>query len=171
MSALRLGRLQTENRATVSEMLEAAAVFSDDEISVALELFDEVHGVGAVAGPDYEFVGAFDEERLLGYGCFGPTPQTDGTFDLYWLVVHPSAQRRGVGRALVQWVEEELAARGARLLVVETSSREDYRHTREFYTRSGYGEAARVRDFYAPADDRIIFTTSLSVRERGVATR
>ena len=32
-------------------------------------------------------------------------------------------------------------------------------------------EAARVRDFYGPADDRIILTTRLTARERGVATR
>ena len=169
MTAVRLAPLQSGHRLAVSGMLEAAGVFSRDEIGVALELFDEaLAGVGAA---DYEFVGAFDDLELLGYGCFGPTPQTDGTFDLYWLVVHPSAQRHGVGRALVQWIEQELAARGARLLVVETSSRAEYAHTREFYARSGYGEAARVRDFYAPADDRIIFTTSLSAPERGVATR
>jgi GNAT superfamily N-acetyltransferase len=126
----------------------------------------------ALAFPDYEFVGAFDErEYLLGYACFGPTPATEGTYDLYWLAVDPAAQGRGAGRALVQWVERELAGRGARLLVVETSSRPDYEHTRKFYARGGYAEAARVRDFYAPADDRIILTTRLTTREGGVATR
>lgn len=68
-------------------------------------------------------------------------------------------------------MEQELEWRGARLLVVETSSRTDYAHTREFYARGGYIEAARVREFYAPADDRIILTTRLRAREVGVATR
>ena len=122
--------------------------------------------------PDYEFVGAYDDrDLLLGYACFGPTPATDGTYDLYWLAVDPAAQGRGAGRALVRWVERELTARGARLLVVETSSRTDYAHTREFYARGGYVEAARVRDFYAPADDRIILTTRLTTPQGGVATR
>jgi hypothetical protein len=61
-------------------------------------------------------------------------------------------------------VEAALAGRGARLLVVETSSRADYAGTRQFYARSGYHEAARVRDFYAPADDRIVLTTRLTTR-------
>jgi ribosomal protein S18 acetylase RimI-like enzyme len=121
--------------------------------------------------PDYEFFGAYDADSLVGYVCFGPTPATDGTYDLYWLAVDPAAQGRGVGRALVQRVERELGLRGARLLVVETSSRADYSHTREFYARGGYAEAARVRDFYAPGDDRIILTTRLTAEERGVATR
>ena len=115
---------------------------------------------------DYEFLGAFDEanDHLIGYACFGATPATDGTYDLYWLAVDPAAQGRGVGSALVRAVEEKLVGRGARLLVVETSSRPDYEGTRRFYARSGYHEAARVRDFYAPADDRIVLTTRLTTR-------
>jgi len=115
---------------------------------------------------DYEFLGAFDDEsdRLIGYACFGATPATDGTYDLYWLAVDPAAQGRGIGSALVRAVEAKLLDRGARLLVVETSSRPDYEGTRRFYARSGYKEAARVRDFYAPADDRIVLTTRLTTR-------
>ena len=68
-------------------------------------------------------------------------------------------------------MEQELEWRGAGLLVVETSSSADYAYTREFYARGGYIEAARVREFYAPADDRIILTTRFTGREVGVATR
>ena len=177
---MRLAPLRPEDRARVTELLIATAAFSSEEVAVALELFDETfkqlcrpeRSEGpAFAFPDYEFVGAYDNQHLLGYACFGPTPATEGTYDLYWLAVDPAAQGRGAGRALVQWVERELGSRGGRLLVVETSSRPDYEHTREFYARGGYAEAARVRDFYAPADDRIILTTRLTPREGGVATR
>jgi GNAT superfamily N-acetyltransferase len=178
---MRLAPLRLEDRARVSELLIATAAFSSEEVAVALEIFDETFGDSrrpersegpASAFPDYEFVGAFDErEHLLGYACFGATPATDGTYDLYWLAMDPAAQGRGVGRALVRWVEQELGRRGARVLVVETSSRADYERTREFYARGGYAEAARVRDFYTPADDRIILTTRLTTREGGVATR
>ena len=174
---MRLAPLRPDHRRCVSELLVATSVFSADEIGVALELFDlgcrpHQNAVSPPAVADYEFVGAYDDAGdLLGYACFGPTPATEGTYDLYWLAVHPAAQGRGTGRALVRQVEQELGLRGARLLVVETSSRADYAHTREFYVRGGYIEAARVRDFYAPADDRIIFTTRLEAREVGVATR
>ena len=166
MADVRLDRLERGHRARIHSILVSTGVFSSDEIDVALELFD------APANGDYEFVGAFDQAAsLVGYACFGPTPATDGTWDLYWLAVDPSAQGRGVGRALVRWVEEELGRRGARLLVVETSSRADYRPTRSFYAREGFVEAARVQGFYAPSDDRIILTTRLATRERGAATR
>ncbi len=177
MTRLHLGLLQSRDRGRVAALLIATEAFSPDEVSVALDIFDGCHperseGSALPASPDYEFVGAYDEEEcLLGYACFGPTPATDGTYDLYWLAVDPAAQGRGTGRALVRWVEQELGVRGARLLVVETSSRPDYAHTREFYARGGYREVARVRDFYAPADDRIILTTRLTQLEGGVATR
>lgn len=168
---MRLAPLRPEDRDSVSGLLVATAAFSADEVGVALELFDEGCRFERGDGParvvaDYEFVGAYgDTGALLGYACFGPTPATEGTYDLYWLAVHPASQGRGAGRALVLWVERELGKRGARLLVVETSSRTDYAHAREFYARGGYVEAARVRDFYAPADDRIILTTRLTLQK------
>lgn len=155
---MRLGPLSRRDRPRLAELLAATGAFNADEVQVALSLFD--------VSDDYEFLGAFDEENdhLIGYACFGATPATDGTYDLYWLAVDPATQGRGVGSALVHAVEEKLFDRGARLLVVETSSRPDYEGTRRFYARSGYTEAVRVRDFYAPADDRIVLTTRLTTR-------
>ena len=180
---IRLGQLRPHDRERIAELLVSTRVFAADEVEVALQLFDLGVADGSRGGaddahvPDYEFTGAFAGERLIGYACVGPTPATDGTFDLYWLAVDPAAQGKGVGRALVREVERELRARGGRLLLVETSSRPDYENTRAFYARCGYTEAARIRDFYAPADDRIMLTTRLDVftssttRERGAPTR
>ena len=174
--SIRLGSLRPRDRARVAELLVSTAVFSRAEIDVALQLFDAtVLGEGTAGAddahvPDYEFTGAFDGEQLLGYACAGPTPATEGTFDLYWLAVDAAAQGKGIGTALVREVERELRDRGARMLLVETSSRPDYSNTRAFYARCGYSEAARITDFYAPADDRIMLTTRLT-QERGAATR
>jgi ribosomal protein S18 acetylase RimI-like enzyme len=163
---MRLGPLTRRDRPRLAELLAATGAFNSDEVHVALSLFDVSLDLATVTPGDYEFLGAFEEtsDRLAGYVCFGATPATDGTYDLYWLAVDPAAQGCGVGTALVRAVEEKLADRGARLLVVETSSRPDYEGTRRFYARSGYNEAARVRDFYAPADDRIVLTTRLTTR-------
>lgn len=172
---MRLAPLRPRDRAPLARLLRETEVFSADEIDVALQLFDasvfEAQELKPDGATDYEFVGAFGhDDGLTGYACYGSTPSTDGTWDLYWLAVARSVQGGGIGRALVEWVELDVASRGGRLLVVETSSRADYDRSRAFYARSGFTEAARVRDFYAPADDRIILTTRLT-RERGAATR
>ena len=143
-----------------------------------MELFDsaqpEHDGVHAAnksaymnppANSDYFFLGAFTpEEELAGFACYGPTPGTDRTYDLYWIAVDPAAQGAGSGTILLSEVERRLKGLNARLVVVETSSRSDYVDARGFYTRRGYAESAMVREFYAPADDRITFTKRLQSR-------
>lgn len=154
---MRLGALQQRHRGRLREILDATAVFRPDEVSVALELFDDA------ASGDYEFVGGFEEEDLVGYACFGPTPGTDRTYDLYWIAMDPRAQGFGRGSHLLNEVELRLRKRGARLLVAETSSRAEYDATRQFYRSRGYREAARMRDFYALGDDRVIYTKYLAL--------
>jgi ribosomal protein S18 acetylase RimI-like enzyme len=163
-ATLAIGPLLPAHRARIEQIVRATAVFNEDEVHVALELFDQGVGSWVLEAktqdpiPDYEFVGAFDGEQVLGYACFGQTPATDRTYDLYWIAVHPDAQRSGAGAALMNEVERQLAERRARLLVVETSSRADYAPTRSFYHKRGYTETARVRGFYAPEDDRVVLT-------------
>jgi ribosomal protein S18 acetylase RimI-like enzyme len=173
-----LGELSAAARPRIAEILRGSKVFSAAEIAVALELFDE--GVVEHAGApwagrnaedvsrspfriphspsDYLFLGAFTpEEVLVGYACWGPTPATDRTWDLYWIAIDTALQGAGIGTILLEEVERRLVGQHARMLIAETSSRSDYAATRGFYERRGYTEAARVRDFYAPGDDRIIF--------------
>jgi ribosomal protein S18 acetylase RimI-like enzyme len=116
----------------------------------------------------YAFLGAFTpDDELVGYACYGPTPDTDRTFDLYWIAVDPDAQGGGGGTRLLTEVERRLQGQNARMLIVETSSRSEYAPTRHFYEKRGYAEAARVREFYAPLDDRIIFTKRFHSPEGG----
>jgi ribosomal protein S18 acetylase RimI-like enzyme len=164
MTASRLGALEPRHRSRLAEILAATGVFNAEEVAVALGLFDEtIPAPGAASSPSsYEFVGAFDADTLVAYACYGPTPATDGTFDLYWIAVHPATQAAGEGTRLLDEVERRLLRRAGRLLVVETSSRDAYEPTRRFYAARGYREAARITDFYAPADDRVIYAKRLA---------
>ncbi len=149
-----------EHRDRVREIVEGTGLFRPEETEIALEVFES-----AVEAPgmDYTPVGAFDEEgNLVGFACYGPTPCTVGTWDLYWIAVDPAAHRQGVGRKLVDAVERDIAAEGGRLIVAETSSRTDYGPTRAFYESLGYGVAARVAEFYAPQDDLIVYSKRLA---------
>ena len=156
-----IGDVTPQYRDRIRDIVVATGVFNAAEVEVAVELFD----LNAPASSDYFFLGAFSpEEELAGFACYGPTPGTDRTYDLYWIAVHPAAQGSGSGTILLEEVERRLRGLNARMVVVETSSRSDYKNTRGFYLRRGYVEAARARDFYAPADDRITFTKRLQSR-------
>ncbi len=150
-----LAPLSRDHRDDVRQILEETAVFREDEVAVALEVLDAYLDH---PGQDYTAVGAFSHDgKLLGYACYGPTPCTLGTWDLYWIAVSPETQRTGVGTTLLQEVERRLARESARLVLIETSSQPIYDKTRRFYLRQGYPEVARVPDFYSEGDDRVIY--------------
>src|SRR5947207_2714619 len=150
-----VGRAQ---RARLEGLTAATGFFRREEVATALELLDE-----SLAGDhDYRFLGAYAGDELVGYACWGPTPATEGTYDLYWIVVDPAWQGKGVGTLLLRAVEQKLVAEGCRLIVVETSSRAGYAPTRGFYERRGYAPAARVPGYYAPDDDLIVYLKDLT---------
>ena len=157
LTAPALRPLTAADRRRIEDITRAVRVFRDDEIPVALEVFD-----AATAGsPDYAALGAVLEGQLVGWICWGPTPCTLGTYDLYWMAVDPRAQSAGVGTALVREMEGRLAG-SARLIVVETAGRPDYRPTRAFYEARGYRRAAVIPDFYAPGDDQVVYLKTLT---------
>lgn len=144
----------------IEEILRATERFTDEEVGWAMELVIDRAKRGD--GSEYEIhVAETPEGRIAGYSCFGPTPRTDAVFDLYWIAVDPAFERRGVGSALLEFVEREIRRRGARLLLIETSSKASYAPTRQFYERHGYREISRIKDFYRVADDKIVFAREL----------
>ena len=157
--SLHLRQLTEADRGRIEEITRSAGLFRDDEIPVALEVFDEA--TGEAPGNTYSVLGAESDNGLVGWICWGPTPCTLGTYDLYWMAVDPAVQGTGVGTALVREMEHQLAGR-ARLIVVETAGRPDYQATRRFYETRGYRLTATIPDFYAPGDDQAVYVKVLS---------
>lgn len=153
--------LTVADEARVFDMTRGNALFRPEEIPVAMEVFRAAVGIGRAPDPDYETAGAEIDGLLVGWICWGPTPCTRGTFDLYWIVVDPSSQGQGIGAALVEEMERKVAGR-ARLIVVETGGHPDYEPTRAFYARRGYQVAATVPDYYLPGDALVVFVKRLA---------
>lgn len=147
-------------RDEIARVTQAAGVFHADELTTPLELFDGYVHDPAASG--YYFLSARRDGRVVGYACYGPTPLTEGTFDLYWIVVESAAQGQGSGRAIFERVVAEINQRGGRLMMVWTSGTPAYIGTRSFYTRVGCKLEAQIRDFYRPHDDLCIFSFRLA---------
>jgi len=155
-------KLKRQDRDRIEEMVIASGNFNDVEIATALELVDEALAKGEKSG--YVFAVLADEKdpaSVHGYACYGPVPLTQGTWDLYWIVVDRAAQRKGLGRILLEHVERDVVKRGGRMLLIETSSQETYSATIRFYESRGYHLEARVRNFYRIGDDKLIFQKEL----------
>ena len=150
-----------EDRRTVLDIVQTTELFTPDEITVAAELIDIY--LDQPEQRDYRLVVAENEaRRVVGYLSYGPTPLTEGTYDLYWMAVASGEQGRGHGRELVNWLEEEVRAAGGRMILIETSSQPKYEKTRRFYTGLNYQEVSRIPDFYRRGDDRITYVKYLN---------
>ncbi len=102
-----------------------------------------------------------DPDHVIGYVCYGPTPMTEGTWDLYWIATDQEHRGRGVAGALCDAMEAEVREKGGRLLRVETSHTDGYGQAHRFYERHGYPEVSRIRDFYKQGDDLITMVKRL----------
>lgn len=141
---------------SLHRLLEAIENFTPDEVSCALELLEAACGVVPGEHPDYRvLVADVDDGELAGYVCYGPTPMTAGTWDLYWIASSPAFRGRGTGSLLLLAMEEAVRARGGINIRIETSSQGEYAATRAFYERHRYPEASRLVDFYKPGDDLV----------------
>lgn len=147
--------------AAIERLVETTGFFSTEEVAIARELAEAATAHGPASG--YEFLLAGGPDGLAGYACFGRIPGTEGSFDLYWIVVSPHLQGQGVGRWLLAETEAAISALGGSRLYVDTSSRPQYAPTRRFYAACSYVVAAELPDFYRPGDGKVIF---LKVLER-----
>ena len=152
--------MEEEDGETVLRIVHATDMFLPSEIFYAEEQIDiYLHRPNQ---KDYFLVVVENENReVVGFLSYGPTPLTDGTYDLYWMAVSPEEQGRGYGKELVRWLEHTVQKAKGRLIVIETSSQPKYHPTQQFYLRLGYTEAARIPGFYRPGDDRIIYVKYL----------
>lgn len=147
--------VKPDDRDVVRSIIERTSYFRSDEVDVAVELVEEHLHRGIASG--YHFVFAECNGAVVGYACFGPIACTVASYDLYWVAVDPVQQGQGIGRQLIDAVETQIIAAGGCRVYIDTSGQPKYAPTWRFYERSGFRCAARLLDFYAPGDDRLIF--------------
>jgi D-alanine-D-alanine ligase len=153
------------DRDRILSFIEATGFFRPGEIDVAAEVLDDALAGGA-DGHYQSFVAELTG-KPVGWICFGPTPCTEGTFDIYWIVVDPTVQSRGIGRRIMSHAEDLIRAVKGRLVVIETSGSARYGKTHGFYRKAGYQEAARAADFYGPGDDKLVYMKKMDEPQPG----
>lgn len=155
-SSFKIRSVRRRDRPLLAALLRAQEHFRPAEVQIALELIDLA--LNQPGQEDYLIRCAEDGGgAVAGYVCFGKAPLTDAVYDLYWIVVHPDYWSRGPGPALLLQAENEVKRQKARLLLIETSSLPSYGRPRAFYLKHGYRELARIEDYYAVGDHKLIF--------------
>ncbi|WP_138497414.1 GNAT family N-acetyltransferase [Nostoc sp. PA-18-2419] len=139
-------------------LAEATGLFESNQIEELAQMlnqhFDDKTDNQGVWFTDYD-------NEPVGVAYAAPERMTEGTWNLYLIAIHPVRQRQGRGAFLLHHVEQMLANKGERMLLVETSGLKDFEYVRAFYRKSGYEEEARIREFYKLGDDKVIFRKAL----------
>lgn len=162
MEKMRVRPLTGADRGAVEMIVRHSSEFIAEEAACAMEVVD-----GAIEGgnreEDYAALCAEAQGAgVVGFICYGKTPLTRSTYDLYWIAVDPSRRGRGAGVSLLRRLEEILKERRATLLVAETSSLPAYARARAFYERQGFHKESVIRGYYGPGDDMLIYCKRFS---------
>jgi predicted N-acetyltransferase YhbS len=152
--------MMSEDKPAIMQILRNTPEFKPFEVVVAEEVIDSYLDDPYRSG--YHALVAELDSTVMGFVCFGPTPITEGTWDVYWIAVEREQKGKGIGSILLDYTEKNIRGGGGRLIIIETSSLPSYNSTRQFYLHRNYEIIARLPDFYAPGDDKIILEKRLS---------
>ena len=151
--------LSRADKTAVMMILRSTPEFLPREIVVAEELIDAFLSDGIDSG--YHILVSLTDGKISGYVCYGETPMTEGTWDIYWIAVDQTLQGKGIGAALMKAAENKIKELHGRLAVIETSSKPEYNKTRRFHASQGYVEVANIPDFYEVNDSKVIMVKRL----------
>ncbi|MFC2085316.1 GNAT family N-acetyltransferase [Bacteroidota bacterium] len=147
-------KIKPKDKKPLYDIINTLYVFTEEEKKVAEELID-----CAIHQPEQGYyISIFEENNeILGYYCIGLRPLTDGVYDLYWIVVKSTRQNQGIGKKLLIHAEQYIEKKLGRWLLIETSSKESYNNTRNFYLRNLYTKVAEINNFYKKDENLIIY--------------
>ncbi len=154
-----IGSTRRDEFDAIMEMTKRAAVFNAKEVETVTELLEGYEEGPEVSG--YYFLSCREGGKIIGYACWGPRDLSGNGYDLYWICADPIVHSKGVGRALMKAVEEEICKRHGVWLVIETSDTDHYAPARRLYERCGYTLSMLLKDFYHDGDGLCTYTKRL----------
>jgi GNAT superfamily N-acetyltransferase len=92
------------DKPAIMKILQKTPEFKPSEVAVAEELIDSYLADAYQSG--YYILVSEADSVVVGYICYGSTPLTEGTWDIYWMAVAPQMQGKGIGTALLESAEK-----------------------------------------------------------------
>jgi len=95
-----------------------------------------------------------DNEGAVGFAFARPEEMADRVWNILAIAVNQDARGSGRARELLHAMEGTLAAR---LIIIDTTQRDEQAAARAFYEKEGYRHIASVPDFYAAGEDKLTY--------------
>ena len=134
----------------IRSVVEDAGLFPPEMLD------DMITGYLEKTTQDIWFV-SVEDGHTVGFGYCEPERMTMGTWNLLAIGILGRYRARGIGGAMMRYLEDRLRSGGERILIVETMGTPAFTRTRAFYRANGYAVEARIREFYEPGGDKIVF--------------
>jgi ribosomal-protein-alanine N-acetyltransferase len=142
-----MNRIRLATRADAGDI----ARMSRDEIEQGLPWsWTESRVLGAIQNPDTNVAVVGERGALVAFGIMA---YRDEVAHLLLFSVRPAHRRRGLGRAMLRWLEDVAIAAGIQRVVVEC--RRDNAPARNFYAEFGYHELAITKGYYRGVEDAV----------------
>jgi ribosomal protein S18 acetylase RimI-like enzyme len=155
-------RANKNDQAAVADLAVVNGMFAIDEVEGLTDAFRSAFN-GDLDG--HQWFVATTQDDVVAAAYLAPEPFADRLWNLYFIAVHPSQHGAGIGTALIAHLENVLRDKGeaeARVLLVETSSTDQYGATRAFYMARGFDREAQIREFYGPGDHKVVFWKAIA---------
>ena len=147
-------------RTTVADLPALRQILDRIELFPS-ELLDDMIAPALAGETEDLWLTCLADGHSVGF-CFTEREEmTDRTWNLLAIGVLPDRQRRGIGAALIRAVETELRQQEQRLLLIDTSGRPEFQGVHRFYKALRYAQTARIPDFWATGDDKVVFCKGL----------
>jgi len=147
-----------EDLAEMQGLISATPEFDEGDISTCMECLDAY----LKGDKTYYFVCVENEDRLIGFMCYGQDSIAEKVYELYWIVVARGFRRKGVARALNNYLEDAARENAIRAVFIETESDPAYAKARGLYEACGYIQRAIVPAFYSNGNDKIIYGKNIN---------
>ncbi|MDP2860094.1 MAG: GNAT family N-acetyltransferase [bacterium] len=99
-----------------------------------------------------------DNGKVIGAGAIEKLPDTKDGYFLGWFAVHKDYRRRGLGRKIVEKVEEYARSQNGRFITIDTG--EDNK-AQTFYEKVGYKRVGFIPEYFEDKIAKIIYYKKL----------
>ena len=156
VSQIEIRKVIKEDLPSLKEVLDSSELFPSEYLDNMISDY-----LNNPSSKDLWFTSVQDNKPISIAYC-APEKLTEGTYNLYAIAIRKELQGKGIGKAMMNFIEKKLSESSVRVLIVDTSSDESLTLTRKFYKDLGYNHEATIRDFWQEGEDKIIFWKKLA---------
>ncbi|MBO6918919.1 MAG: GNAT family N-acetyltransferase [Rhizobiaceae bacterium] len=108
--------------------------------------------------PDNEIcvIAELDGE-IIGFYYARQEEMAHNVWNMLIIAVDRDNQSKGIGRTLIAHLEQTLRDQNQRILIIDTSSDDQFIKTQKFYQDLGFERTATIPDFWTDGEDKITY--------------